>query len=424
MVLANVADQSHLGYLALQSVIDAMKELTSADDDSSSDSKKPPPLISALKQKQKPQTKQSKLSKKGVYQLFDMISRSHLSSRLWLKARTQFVQFMFNQLTDAGKAKGNDDNITRDFGDLKYYCDKCLDETEKFYDVEAKAFFQLIDASLDLIRGSGLQACVGKLEKCLLNYISCAQLSLDGLIQFTRAALLKNDLKYTIDLLNASESGNELKQSSALSQAVNKSIESLLYLQKLILDDLRVYGNEAIECYVDKRRAYFNNLAEDIKNLYNPLLHYLVHIKLRLGSSLLLKASYLSNYRNKGLQIDELNDVPSAWQHALTVLGSGFELNKVICERSLNLEIELSYKYAFCVKELFTTKQLGTLNDVVEAFGYTINLVHNSTHDLNIVKNCYLEIAVAFIATFDASVIQDYVAKPMETPGTASSRIG
>ena len=65
---------------------------------------------------------------------------------------------MFNQLNDAGKAKGTDDNIISDFADLTYYCENCLGETDKFYDNETKAYIHFILASLDLIR-----ACLSRI---------------------------------------------------------------------------------------------------------------------------------------------------------------------------------------------------------------------------------------------------------------------
>jgi hypothetical protein len=87
------------------------------------------------------------------------------------------------------------------------------------------------------------------------------------------------------------------------------------------------------------------------------------------------------------------------------VLATGIELNKVICERSIGLEIELRYKYAHCVRELFVTRQIGNLTDVLDAYNATLNLVHHSYHDLNLIKNCYLELAVAFISTYDPDVL-------------------
>jgi hypothetical protein len=413
IMLAIIADQSHLGYLALQNIIDAMKELSEEEDTeedetpSSHSNTREKNMASSLKSHHK-SGKHSKLIKKGTYHIFDMMSRSHLNTRMWLKARVLFVQFMFNQLSDAGKAKGNDENIIRDFGDLKYYLDKCLKETEKFYDVESKAFFQFIDASLDLTRGVGLQSCVNKIDKCLLSFIACPQLSLDGLIHFTKAALFKSDLKYTIDLLDVPEKSQTQTNSSLLNTAISKTMDNLVYLQKIILDDLKLNGAESIECYVDSKFSYFNNLTGEIKNIYNPLLHYLIHIKLRLGSCLMLKASFLNNSTNRGgMTHDELKFAPNGWHHAFNVIGMGLELNKVVCERSLNLEIELSYKYAHCIRELFMKEQLGTISDVVDAYAYTINLTHNSTHDLNIIKNCYLELSIAFISTFDSSIAYD-----------------
>jgi hypothetical protein len=416
IMLATIADQSQLGYLSLQNIVEAMRELAEyeeqEDDDDEDETKSTSKNTKDKSRLSQRSVKHSKLIKKGPYQVFDLMSRSHLNMRMWLKARVLLVQYMFNQLGDAGKAKGNDENIIKDFGDLKYYLDKCLDETEKFYDVESRAFFQFIDVCLDLTRGAGLQSCVTKIDKCLMNFIACSQLSLEGFISFIKAALFKNDLKYTIELLDVPElthrQVNEKQNNTSLLNAtLMRTIDNLVYIQKIVLDDLKLNGGEAIECYVDENLSYFNNIASEIKNIFNPLFHYLVHLKTRIGSCLMLKSSFLNNSNNSGLSLNEQKIRLHTWQHAFNVIGMGIELNKVISERSLTLEIELNYKYAHCIRELFMKEQLGSLMDVVEAYAYTITLAHNSIHDLNIIKNCYLELSIAFISTFDSGVLNE-----------------
>jgi len=84
----------------------------------------------------------------------------------------------------------------------------------------------------------------------------------------------------------------------------------------------------------------------------------------------------------------------------------------VISERSINLEIELYYKQAYCLKELFTKHKLCSLLDVVEGYNCTINLAYNSSHDLAIIKNSYLELAVVFISVYEPTI--GYVNAPKE----------
>jgi hypothetical protein len=385
-----ISDQAQLGYLALQNIVDAMRELAVEEKqepvkDKKNGKKNQPKLI---------EQKVSKQIKKGVFQVFDQMSKTHLNSRLWLNARLLFIQFMFNQLNDAGKAKGFDDTITRDFADLSYYCKKCLEETDQFFDTESKAFFMFIEASLDITRGAGLQTCLDKLKLCLTSFLSCNQLSMNGLINYLKASILKKDLSFALNLLNTGNDGIKLNTN------IEETLETLIDLQNMILDNLKTSYGDKIELYVNKKKAYFNNIMPDIKNIYNPFLHYLVHIKLRLGSILILRSSMEENYKSEQ-NIEYLNTC----KHALNVICTGIELNKVICERSTNLEIELSYKQAFCLKELFMKHKLGTLIEVVDAFNYTITLLHNSTHNLNYIKNCYLELAILFISIFDTNLI-------------------
>ncbi len=425
-MLAVISDQCQLGYIALQNIVDAMKELIENDSSTIQDnsftrttnesvgllhSQNTKSLVSSLK-KQKQQTAkkiQKNLTKKGIYQVFDLLSETHLSSRLWLKARILFVQFMFNQLNDAGKAKGNDDNIIRDFGDLKYYCDKGLKEAEQYFDIEAKGFFKFIEGSVDLIRGTDLEHCLKKLNESLLDFVGVNQLSFDGVLNYFKVSILKNDLSYSVDLLDSSDqTNNKNKNEFNFLNVLNNSIQNFTIIQKYILENLKRNGGETIEYYVSKDMCYFDNIASSIKNLYNPLYHYLIHVKLRLGSTLMLKSSYVNNKINeKYLSQNEIAKDLTIWIHSLNVLSSALELNKVICERSLCLEIELSYKYAHCIREIFMMNQLVTLSDVVDAYGYTLMLVFHSNHDLNIIKNCYLELAIAFISTYDSKILLD-----------------
>ncbi|RNA01419.1 cilia- and flagella-associated 54, partial [Brachionus plicatilis] len=399
ILLANIADQSHLTYLALQNVFDGMKELAAEEIPEAVKEKKA--LVSALKKNKTNIPKQLKTIKRGVYQVFDSIARSHINSRLWLKARMLFLQYMFNQLNDIGKAKGHDDTIIKDFTDLKYYCEKSINESNEFFDFETKSFFMLIEISLELFRGASLKVCLNKLNNCILNLVSTNnQLSHQGFITYLKASILKSDIEFATNLLECQDAGSCDK--NKLSSSIDGNMNSLLDLQHTILSNLSKNSGEKIECFTDKSKSYFDSIYKEIKNLYNPFLHYLVHTKVRLGSCLMLKSSYHDNQlANEGLASNKL------WHHALNVLGSAIEINKVISERSINLEIELNYKYSHCIRELFITRQVGTLSDIVDSYGHTINLLNNSTHDLHLIKQCYLELAVGFISTFDSSVIMD-----------------
>jgi hypothetical protein len=321
MLLSIIADQSQLNYLALESVIDAMRELSDYDEElkqqqeaeeqqararkaaedgvTVNPTKKPTAanaaMSSIMKAKQKISNIDKKLkhAKKGAYQIFDLISKSHLSTRLWLKARQAFVQFMFNQLNDAGKAKGNDENIIRDFGDLKFYCERSLSESNEFYDSESRGFFLFIEASLDLVRGVSLSECLAKLDRAVKAFSSCRQLSTEGLLNSIKAAILRNDLAYSISILS---SNNANSSTNKLVNVYNASVESLLSIQKVILDELKTNCGETVEVYLDRQKGYFDNVCGDqLKNVFNPLYHYLVHVKARLGSSLILRSSYIDN---------------------------------------------------------------------------------------------------------------------------------
>jgi hypothetical protein len=92
------------------------------------------------------------------------------------------------------------------------------------------------------------------------------------------------------------------------------------------------------------------------------------------------------------------------WQNALKTFYLALELNKVVVERSIGVEIELKYRIARCLRELLTKRQIS-IKDVVEAYIDCIQLAYSSTHDLNFMKNCYLELSMGFISLLDVNLV-------------------
>ena len=417
MLLANIADQSQLDYLALQYIIDALNELiipnqepeTSREEFGaasiesfkySSISAYIAPVKASLLE-----NKQSKHQKKGLFEVFDLMSKSHLNSRLWINARKVFAKYMLNQLSDLGKAKGVDPNIIKDFSDLKYYCDKGYEEAVGFQDSESKAYFEFVNAIIDLTQTNDINGCLSKLRSTIKNLKLCLQLSSEGEKLLLKAKLLEVDLSYSLKVINANEAANEDNQDS-----IDGVINGLIDIQEYIFDKLKHYESDAIEAFVDRNLSYFDFIANDIKNVSNSFLTFLVHVKVRLGSSLIVKAA--------ATQIEELS--LKLWQDALKIFHHAIALNKVIAERSLPLEIELKYKYSRCIRELFVRKQC-TIKEVIDTYLDVINLCYYSIHDLTLIKNCYLELAMAFIHVFNPNVNLGS-RTPLITPDTKIKR--
>ena len=109
MGLASIMDQMQLSYLSAQNVIEAMEELATSDQPQSALD-----MNQTTKQDEKTPATQRKAGKpiltnppkKGIFQVFETISKSHLNTRLWIRSRLNLAQYMLNQLIDAGKVKG------------------------------------------------------------------------------------------------------------------------------------------------------------------------------------------------------------------------------------------------------------------------------------------------------------------------------
>ena len=89
-----------------------------------------------------------------------------------------------------------------------------------------------------------------------------------------------SDISYSLSLINLTEANREV---FGIERIVNKTIHDLVGVEELILLNLKAFGGEVIECYTNKERAYLNTILEGIKNLYNPLLFFVCHTKLRIG---------------------------------------------------------------------------------------------------------------------------------------------
>ncbi len=97
MLMATIASQSQLDYMALQFVVKAMQEIAEKPNEfESSDPTNDPSHENKQKNK-------LKYRKKGIHQVFDLIAKSHINTRLWLNARIKFVSIMTNQLSDIGR---------------------------------------------------------------------------------------------------------------------------------------------------------------------------------------------------------------------------------------------------------------------------------------------------------------------------------
>lgn len=397
MSLAAVADQMQLGYLSMQNVIDSMKELEESDS---------MPMEEDKQLFKKVTPKKFAPPKKGAFQVFDLISKSHLNSRLWIKSRLSMAQYMLNQLIDSVKVKGNyhannvikerdniyivngiikkgdSENILSAFGDLSYYCQVGIEECMNQNDVESRAQFQAINASLSLVRGESLRKVISELQALIAELnASRRELSTQAFQFLIRYSILAADLEFATGLVEGQDQD----------KLIDTSIEELLGIQNSILFELQLNGGEELEKFVEKKNFCYDNL-NGIKNLFNSVLHFLVHVKLRLGSLSMLRAVLIEAKWGEEEAIE-------SWKQAQNIFSGALELNKVIAERSVALEIELNLKSSRCLVALYGKNQAVSLNDVVEAYIQTIALAHGSTHDLTIMRTCYQEIGLAFIST-------------------------
>lgn len=170
-----------------------------------------------------------------------------------------------------------------------------VNESTSLRDLESRAQFRAINASLSLLRGEPLSRCAQELETSLEDFVAVQhRLSSSGCVSLFRYLLLRCDLKFASGLLGGG--GKTTKRTRV--QLVDECSDELLAIQQGILDELQLNAGEETERFVEKQKSCYDNLCR-IKNLFNPLLHFFVHAKLRLGSLLMLKAVSLESSKNK-----------------------------------------------------------------------------------------------------------------------------
>ena len=71
--------------------------------------------------------------------------------------------------------------------------------------------------------------------------------------------------------------------------------------------------------------------------------------------------------------------------------------NDFPCVESKYLEKIFVLFLKTCLKELFVKHQMNPLDSLLEAYKQTLKLAHYSTHEIQLIKNCYIEFALIFI---------------------------
>lgn len=122
---------------------------------------------------------------------------------------------------------------------------------------------------------------INELDLSIKDFTRSNHLSARAQISLFQTLILRADLNFAMNLLENP------------TNVIQKIFDELIIVQSNILEELKIAGEE-IELFADKQKSIFDNLTT-IKNIFNPFLHLLVHVKLRLGSLLMLKATFLES---------------------------------------------------------------------------------------------------------------------------------
>ncbi|PFX16137.1 Uncharacterized protein C12orf55-like [Stylophora pistillata] len=249
--------------------------------------------------------------------------------------------------------------------------DERLDEAEAFGDIELMAEFSLLSVVQNLQQGKMGQDMLETLEKIILS----------------------------------------LEQSPVLSFS-GKRLLSLAIIQHA---DIRPSG------HLSSTLSYLNDPLSAYTRAMNYLLDQLlplIDLKLRIGRTL-IKQTHRSEHNR------DSNVIPADWQIAFRELELGLELARTAACQRKPVEAQLLLTLGQVQRQMFQSGQISP-HTVVKTLVETVQCTFISDHDLGLMKQAYLEMALVLISnanTFKPPKTPEQPPRRTETP-TSSVKEG
>ncbi|XP_062618793.1 cilia- and flagella-associated protein 54-like [Saccostrea cucullata] len=317
------------------------------------------------------------------YQNFQ--SRSRLDARLWLDCRQALVKCLMMEVRSLGEIKDPETKVLQELADCRQYCIEGLGEAEACGDVEMQAEFFIQGAILNITEGKSLEHTVSLLQDAIKLLQKIPKLSIPGEQLLTRALLLRTDLEAV-----------EREDETAL--FTERTLDQYLEAQDLILKQLERLG-EAIEHYYPSQMSQFSAPVSPMKNIYLPQLLQLVQIKLRVGHAISRNAA---KYIRSGSDKDPVQ----LWSAALGVLMTARELSQASVTREANLEAEILLNLGK-VQRMLVYHGKFPPRKAAETLLEAITTSFNNDHDLGLMRQAYMEIALVYLQSSGLITLKD-----------------
>ncbi|RUS83830.1 hypothetical protein EGW08_008411 [Elysia chlorotica] len=389
-----IAQQKQHAPMAARTVLDALKMLQNAHIFRQHKPRPPPPRPSSMKGGhsaggRKPVDVRLAEPENAQFQYQNFQARSRLDARLWLQCRLELVQALMMEVRGMGEVKGAASKVVSDLADCRQYCAEGLGEAEVCGDAEGQAHFFLMGAQLNVIEGKSLEHTVSLLEDAIRLLRCVPRRSVPG------EQLLASCITFKADLEAAAT-----RPDVNSDQVTLKSLASYLEAQKIILNQMEQLGEKIEHYYSDGRLDHLSSPCSPMQNVYLPHVQRLAQLKLRIGHA---KARNAAKQINSGV----LNDDPAMmWVDCLGVLTTALEISQISACREAALEAEillLMGKVQKMLVYLGKYQARSAANTLLEA----IKISFINDHDLGLIRQAYLEIALIYLYSSGMATIKD-----------------
>ncbi|CAL1546460.1 unnamed protein product [Lymnaea stagnalis] len=321
------------------------------------------------------------------YQNFQ--ARSRLDAKLWLQCRLALVRSLMMEIRGMGEVKDQKSKVMSELADCRQYCAEGLDEAEVCNDKETQAQFLYLGAQLNIIEGKSLEHTISLLEDAIKSLNQVQLRSEPGEQLLATCITFKADLE-----ILATKADFDSKSYR------EKVLSPYLEAHKIILNQMELLGEKIEHYHSDGHLDHHSSPVSPLKNVYLAHVQSLAQIKLRIGHA---KARLTAKMIRTGKQKE---DPLSMWTDCLGVLHTALEISQVSARREAATEAEILLALGRVQKMLVYLNKYqaaAAANTLVKA----INLSFVNDHDLGLMRQAYLEIAMIYLFSSGILSVKD-----------------
>ncbi|XP_033102653.1 cilia- and flagella-associated protein 54-like isoform X3 [Anneissia japonica] len=330
-------------------------------------------------------------SQSSHFQYQNSQSRARLDGRLWLNSRLTLVKNLMTGVRGMGHIS-EDNSEKLDLSECREHCMQGLTEAEACGDIELQAEFLLQGALLDLQEGRALSDVKQTLKEVVDLLTGLQTLSPEA----SRLQCLARTHLIDLEALDIPE------EVATTTLALQITLQSYCEVQDMLLQQMKYLG-ECVE--IHNIQPALSSLTFPFHNIYLPHLLLLVKLKMRIGYTMARQASFSTEEESTML-----------WRLSADVLASALSLSRVCVRTNFTLQAEILLHFGKVEHQLFKAG-LCSCRSVVDTLVQAISTSYTANHDLQLIKEAYLEMAEVYMK---GSTVLNAVQDPDDVSTTSS----